>query len=196
MMNINSPVVAILLAGILGSTWAVAGDTLTDGSGTLDLSFRIGGSCAISVEKTSQTFDYLKSDIGNPAIFEGVSLTNHFTITGCQGTPLDFKVSYSTPNPDFRGSGSLCPSSGDCGEKNFFYTLQVLAMDMSGVEGGTEGYPAMYRTVPEEGGTPMTVTPVSDNYTMQVDTYFSSQATHSVMAGHYSGSYTWIFSYK
>ncbi|ELC8790709.1 hypothetical protein RJV04_005152 [Salmonella enterica] len=195
MMNINSPVVAILLAGILGSTWAVAGDTLTDGSGTLDLSFRIGGSCAISVEKTSQTFDYLKSDIGNPVDLDGVSLLNRFTITGCQDTPLDFKVSYSTPNPDFADSGSLCPSSGDCGEKNFFYNLQVL--NQAGVEGGAPGYPEFaYHKVPVEGGTPLTITPVSDNYTMEVDTYFSFVATHSVVAGHYSGSYTWIFSYK
>ncbi|EFS2651700.1 hypothetical protein HX362_004618 [Salmonella enterica] len=195
MMNINSPVVAILLTGMLGSTWAVAGDTLTDGSGTLDLSFRIGGSCAISVEKTSQTFDYLKSDLDNPVDLNGVSLFNQFTINGCQGTPLDFKVSYSTPNTDFPGTGSLCPSVGDCGEKNFFYNLQVL--DQDGVEGGAPGYPErLYHVVPVEGGTPLTITPASDKYTMNVGTYFSYVATHIVVAGHYSGSYTWIFSYK
>ncbi|ELC8790704.1 TPA: hypothetical protein H2R31_004505 [Salmonella enterica] len=206
MMNINSPVVVILLAGMLGSTWAVAGDTLTGGTGNLDISLRIGvfdndtggSKCEISVAKSSQDLGLIVlSETGD----NNHTLPNSFTIKECMNTPMDFKVDFSTPGPSGMYAegytGKLCPDSGVSCDSAFLPYNVLIPGHPPGVTGGANvfgGEGGMF--VPGNGGSAMTVTPDSNNYTLQADTLFPAAGFKKLTTpGHYSGSYTWTFTY-
>ncbi|EMW0229938.1 hypothetical protein AADY61_004220 [Salmonella enterica] len=208
-MNINLPAVVILLAGLVGNMWAVAGDTLPNGSGTLDFSFiarPASEGCPISVEKSNQSAVIKTSDV--PANSDKnkvvVRLSNAFTIQQCRGALIGLSVDYSVNdyNDPEIVRGRICHQGGQGGGCSFGSGLSYFVVVPSNIVlyPTRPSYPVQWNgssVIPagQDINHVMTIAPDSDNWTFSADTIVMPMDDQALTAGTMTGSYTLVLSF-
>lgn len=203
-MNTNFPAVVILLAGLVGNMWAVAGDTLPNGSGTLDFSFiarPASEGCPISVEKSNQSAVIKTSDVPeNDTNKVVVRLSNTFTIQQCRGALIGLSVSYSSVDDIYASivRGMLCPQGGQGGGCSFGNGLSYFVVVPSSIvlNPSFPSAPVQWNglsVIPSSESQiihTMTIAPDSDNWTFSAETIVMPLSNQALTAGTMTGSYT------
>ncbi|EEY3113682.1 hypothetical protein HF234_003739 [Salmonella enterica] len=189
----------VFLTCLVVSQWVMAQPDFPEENLTVNINVTaLKQPCTFSVSSPEQTFTILRQDISTTKF---ISLPNKFTVVNCQGIPLGFMVTFSTPARSGTQSGPqgytglLCPDSGACSDPNSVM-YHIITNDTSNISGGQ--YYGYGVAVPDASASQqMTVTPPTDNYSFEADTRLTNLVNAYIdnAASKISGSYIWAFSY-
>lgn len=186
---------AVILTAMMGSAaaMAAAGDPVDGSNFTINVRGKVlSGACTAAIDSNSQSFEVSSTDVRTAA--QGVRLATMpatITLSACNGVQMSAKVQAGMA---FGGSNMAGAFNEEGARDVLGYTVGFRAA--SGLGGGTGDN----HYVPVDNSaatTPLTITPDSDNYTLQMNTDVYKVGAGALGDGvsTLSGSYTYSLTY-
>lgn len=185
---------AVILTAMMGSAAAIAatGDPVDGSNFTITVRGTVlSGTCTAAIDSNNQSFDVSSTQVSTAT--QGTrlaSLNTAIMLTSCNGVPMSAKVQAGTAF----GASNMVGSFTEEGSSVLGYAVGFSAA--TGLEGGTGDN----HYVPVDNSaatTPLTITPDSDNYRLQMSTDVYKVGAGALAGGvsTLSGTYTYSLTY-